>query len=286
MIETLQLAQATVNGWLEPDPYTEAMNPRNEGPQGHETASRRVASALRAAIESGEYRPGDRLPSERVLASDHEVARNTAREAVRQLAESGLVTAHHGKGVFVRSKPRLMRFGQWRYSRKLREATGLSPFHAEVAAQDRVPNAFLAEISRVIPPPEVAERLGVTADEASVVRRENWYFADDEPMQIGVTYVPWTIAKGTELGAGDRLGKGDLYARFSDLGYEITYTREEVMARMPTPDEANGLRLPDGVPVLVVLHTGLDQDRQPFEVTRFTMRADYSGLDYTMAVDS
>ncbi|WP_068326818.1 GntR family transcriptional regulator [Janibacter terrae] len=261
------------------------MDEKKVSPQGAGTASRQVAAALRAAIESGEFQPGDRLPSERVLASDHGVARNTAREAIRQLAEAGLVTAHHGKGVFVRSKPRLMRFGQWRYSRKLREETGLSPFHAELAAQDRVPNAFLKEIGRVVPPSEVAERLGVSAGEPSVVRRENWYFADDEPMQVGVTYVPWSIAEGTELAQGDNLGKGDLYARFAELGHEITYTREEVMARMPTLDEANGLRLPEGVPVLVVLHTGLDQDRRPFEVTQFTMRADYSGLDYTMKVD-
>jgi GntR family transcriptional regulator len=34
-----------------------------------------------------------------------------------------------------------------------------------------------------------------------------------------------------------------------------------------------------------VLHTGPDQDRQPFEVTEFIMRADYTGLDYTMLVD-
>jgi len=43
--------------------------------------------------------------------------------------------------------------------------------------------------------------------------------------------------------------------------------------------------MPEGVPVLVVLHTGLDQEKRPFEVTEFIMRADYTGLDYTMAVD-
>lgn len=251
----------------------------------HEPASRRVAAVLRAGIESGDYGPGDRLPSERVLAVEHGVARNTAREAIRQLADSGLVTAHHGKGVFVRDKPRLMRFGQWRYSKKLRDETGVSPFHAEVTAQGMVPNAFLEHLDRVKPPLEVAERLGVSPDNASVIRRENWYFADDEPMQIGVTYIPWEIVKGTELAEGDNLGKGDLYARFSDLGHEITFTREEVTARMPKPDEVIGLSLPDGVPVLVVRHTGLDQHRKAFEVTEFIMRADHSGLDYTMKVD-
>jgi len=220
-----------------------------------------------------------------VLAATHDVARNTAREAVRLLAEAGLVTAQHGRGVFVRQKQRLMRFGQRRYSKKVRDETGISPFQAEVIQQNRVPNAVLTSIGKVVPPDYVAERLNIDPNSENVVRRENWYFADAEPMQIGTTYIPLEIAKGSELATGDNLGKGDLYARFEDKGHLITYTREEVTARMPTPDEARGLMLPDGVPVLVVVHTGLDQDRQPFEVTEFIMRSDYTGLDYTMAVD-
>ncbi|MGO1055377.1 GntR family transcriptional regulator [Crossiella sp. CA198] len=255
-------------------------------PQGEGTPSRQLAAALRAAIESGSFGPGDKLPSERELAATYDVARNTAREAMRQLAESGLVVAQHGRGVFVRIKPRLMRFGQSRYSKRLRDETGVSPFHAEVLMQNRTPNANLTSIERIIPPNFVAERLKVDPNVKSVVRRENWYFADAEPMQIGVTFIPWEIAEGSELATGDQLGKGDLYARFEDKGYLITYTREEVTARMPTPDEVRGLMLPDGVPVLVVLHTGLDQGRRPFELTEFVMRADYTGLDYTMAVDA
>ena len=54
---------------------------------------------------------------------------------------------------------------------------------------------------------------------------------------------------------------------------------------MQPPDETEGLQIPDGVPVLDVLHTGIDQNGTPFEVTRFVMRADYTGLDYKMAVD-
>ncbi|MGA2926058.1 MAG: GntR family transcriptional regulator [Solirubrobacteraceae bacterium] len=261
------------------------MEPSSRTPQGAGTASRQVAAALRAAMDSGALAEGDKLPSERQLAATHGVARNTAREAIRQLAEAGLVTAEHGRGVFVRRKPRLMRFGQLRYSKKLREETGLSPFHAEVQAQGRVPNAVLTSIGRVVPPKQIAERLGVSPTTKSVVRRENWYFSDAEPVQIGFTFIPWEIARGSVLARDDELGPGDLYARFEDQGHLITHTREEVTARMPTPEEVAGLRMPDGVPVLVLLHTGLDQHRQPFEVTEFTMRADYIGLDYTMPVD-
>jgi GntR family transcriptional regulator len=253
--------------------------------QGAGTASRQLAAHLRALIASGDLAPGDRLPSERALAVEHGLARNTAREAIRQLAESGLVTAEHGRGVFVRGKPRLMRFGQRRYSKKLRDETGVSPFHAEVMVQGREPSAKCTSIERVTPPLEVVERLDVDPESASVVRRENWYYADDEPMQIGVTFVPWEIAEGSVLGHTDALGSGDLYARFEDVGHLITHTREEVVARMPTPEEKDGLQIPDGVPVLDVLHTGIDQDGRPFEVTQFVMRADFTGLDYTIPVD-
>lgn len=252
---------------------------------GKVSASRRLAERLRARIAAGDLDAEDRLPSERELASENGIARGTAREAIRQLVESGLVTVEHGRGVFVRGKPRLMRFGQSRYSKLLRQQTGLSPFHAEVEAQGRTPRATCTSIERTTPPPDIATKLGVDPDEASVVRREIWYYADDEPMQVGITYIPWTIAEDSPLGTTDQLGHGDLYARFEDSGHLILRTREEVTARMPTPEETSGLQIPSGVPLLEVIHTGVDQDGRPFEVTQFLMRADFTGLDYTMPVD-
>lgn len=247
--------------------------------------SRRMARELREAIDSGELSAGDKLPSERVLAARHNVARNTAREAVRLLAEEGLVTVQHGKGAFVRGKHRLLRFGSERYARTLRQETGLSPYRAEVSRQGRVASVNCTSITRIIAPAEIAERLLIDPATEDVVRRENWYYADDEPMQVGVTYIPWTIAEGTVLADSANMGKGSLYARFEERGHAITTIREEVTARMPNPAEVDGLKIPDGVPVLVVRHTGLDQDGCPFEVTEFVMRADYNGLDYRMPVE-
>lgn len=250
-----------------------------------EPASRRVARELRRQITDGLIPPGERLPSERTLASQHGIARNTAREAIRLLADEGLVDAEHGRGVFVRTKPPLLRLGSNRYSRQLRNETGLSPYRAELEKQGRTASVDCTSIERVAPPPHVAERLGVSMTSLSVVRRENWYYADDEPMQVGVTYIPWPIAKGSVLGTSAKMGKGSLYARFEELGHAITRIREEVSARMPTPDETRGLSIPDGVPVLDIVHTGIDQAGVPFEVTQFIMRADYNALDYTMPVE-
>lgn len=261
------------------------MNEPERSAHGSRAPSRVLAATLREEIASGQLSPGDKLPSERTLAATYNVARNTAREAIRLLAEEALVTAQHGRGVFVRERPRLMRFGQLRYSPSLRERTGLSPFRAEVEAQGRVPSVNCSDISRVAPPEDVAERLGLDPETDTVARRENWYYADDEPMQLGITFIPWTIAEGTALSHSADLGPGSLYARFADQGHEITRVREEVSARMPTHEEATGLQIPDGVPVIDLVHTGIDQHGDPFEVTRFIMRADFTALDYSMPVE-
>lgn len=246
--------------------------------------SRRIADELRAAITCGDYTDGDRLPSERELASRYATARNTAREALTILQAEGLAVAKHGRGVFVRRRRALMRMGRDRYSRHARNETGLSPFRIEVQRQGRTPHTECRSVTTVGPPAEVAERLRLNEGQ-QVVRRENWYFADDEPVQVGVTFIPTGIVEGSPLATDKKLGRGSIYQRFEDLGYPIVHIREEVSARMPTPEEVKGLVMPPGVPVIEVLHTSTDNQGRPFEVTQFVMRADLNGLDYEMPVE-
>ncbi|GIJ26270.1 GntR family transcriptional regulator [Micromonospora qiuiae] len=246
--------------------------------------SRRIAEELRAAIMRGDLVDGDQLPSERELASRYATARNTAREALGILQAEGLAVAQHGRGVFVRQRRPLMRMGRNRYSRRDRNETGLSPFRIEVERQGRTPHTECRSVTRVQPPAEVAERLKLNEGQ-EVVRRENWYFADDEPVQVGVTYIPATLVEGSPLATEKKLGRGSIYQRFEDLGYPVVRIREEVSARMPTPEEVKGLTMPPGVPVIEVLHTSIDEQGRSFEVTRFVMRADLNGLDYEMPVE-
>lgn len=260
---------------------------QSEGAEGDQQLAprHRMANELRADIRDGVYQPGQPLPSQRELAARYDVERNTAAAAVKILEDEGLIESRNRARPRVREPRRLLRLGAERYSNRLRSETGLSPFRAEVAKQGKTAHVNCTSIERVTPPADVAERLGVAADEDSVVRRENWYFADDEPVQVGVTYIPWEIAEGSPLGNSKNLGKGSLYARFEDKGHRIAAIREEVSARMPTPDERDGLQIPVGVPVIEVQHTGIDQDERPFEVTCFTMRADVNGLDYRIRIE-
>lgn len=69
-------------------------------------ARRSVADAvheqLRGAILRGELQPGDRLPGERPLTEQFGVNRHAVREAVKRLAEVGLVEVAHGGATRVR----------------------------------------------------------------------------------------------------------------------------------------------------------------------------------------
>jgi DNA-binding GntR family transcriptional regulator len=58
------------------------------------TLRERALAALRSAITSGRYRPGDHL-GEVELATHLGVSRGTVREALRHLQQEGLVTAGH-----------------------------------------------------------------------------------------------------------------------------------------------------------------------------------------------
>ena len=61
-----------------------------------------VVKQLRDSIDSGALKPGERLPSERDLASALEVSRNVLREALRVLEANGLVVTRPGIGRVVR----------------------------------------------------------------------------------------------------------------------------------------------------------------------------------------
>jgi len=57
-----------------------------------------VLQRIAAAISQGNFVPGDRLPSERNLAAQLAVSRQTARNAVKALVEAGVVTVISGRG--------------------------------------------------------------------------------------------------------------------------------------------------------------------------------------------
>lgn len=58
------------------------------------------------AVEERELMIGERLPTERELASDLEVSRKTVSHAYNMLEEEGVLVSYQGKGTFVSQEAR------------------------------------------------------------------------------------------------------------------------------------------------------------------------------------
>ncbi|MBP1846426.1 DNA-binding FadR family transcriptional regulator [Rhizobium petrolearium] len=67
---------------------------------------RQVAEQIRVLIETGELKPGSRLPAERELAERFAVSRPTVREALIVLEVEGHIQIRMGSGVYISSRPR------------------------------------------------------------------------------------------------------------------------------------------------------------------------------------
>ena len=78
---------------------------RKRSERGTEGSTDQVVAYVRAAIERGALRPGDRLPAERDLAVQIGVSRPTIRAGLRALAAIGVVRARHGSGTYIPDGP-------------------------------------------------------------------------------------------------------------------------------------------------------------------------------------
>src|SRR5215510_8147267 len=119
-----------------------------------------IADHLRAAIAQGRLNAGDQLPSEAQMMAHYSVARMTARNALRLLQDEGLITAEHGRGVYVRSRPPVRRLASDRFAQRHRKE-GKAAFLAEASQAAATPAVDMIKVSEAKPPAEVAERLQV-----------------------------------------------------------------------------------------------------------------------------
>jgi DNA-binding transcriptional MocR family regulator len=69
---------------------------------GERSLTEQIVTSIQAAIESGELKPGEKLPPTRELAETAGINHLTAVRAYRRLRELGLVSSQVGRGTFVR----------------------------------------------------------------------------------------------------------------------------------------------------------------------------------------
>jgi GntR family transcriptional regulator len=240
---------------------------------------KQIADHLRTAIARGRLREGDQLPSEVQLMSHYSVARMTIRNAMRLLQDEGLVTAEHGKGVYVRSRPPVRRLASDRFAQRYRKE-GKAAFVAEAEQVGATPQVDMIQVSESQPSAEVADRLGI-ADDDSVVVRSRRYLLDGKPVEMAVSYIPADLARGTPI-CDPNPGPGGIYARLEEQGHLLGRFTEDVTARMPTPQEARLLNLSPGVPVFRLVRTAYDMDNRAVEVCDTVMAADAYQLSYEL----
>ncbi|GAB4393969.1 MAG: FadR/GntR family transcriptional regulator [Kiloniellaceae bacterium] len=77
------------------------MSEQIEARRPRQSLTHKVIEALRREIESGDLKPGDKLPTEQALIKQYGVSRTVIREAIAGLRADGLLEPRQGVGVFV-----------------------------------------------------------------------------------------------------------------------------------------------------------------------------------------
>jgi GntR family transcriptional regulator len=248
-------------------------------PSSDRAVYKQIADHLRAAIARERLREGDQLPSETQLMAHYGVARMTARNALRILQDEGLITAEHGRGVYVRARPPVRRLASDRFAQRHRKE-GKAAFLAEADQAEAAPAVDMIKVTTAVPPAEVASRLQLGAKAKTVIRSRR-YLLDGRPVETAVSYIPADLAEDTPI-KDTNPGPGGIYARLEETGHVLDHFTEEVSARMPSPDEARVLALPPGVPVFRLVRTAFDRDGRAVEVCDTVMASDAYLLAYDL----
>ncbi|MFI0898048.1 UTRA domain-containing protein [Streptomyces sp. NPDC020983] len=72
-----------------------------------------------------------------------------------------------------------------------------------------------------------------------------------------------------------------LYAALSDLGHELRFT-QYLRPRMPLPDQAQALRLPEGVPLLTILRVTYTLADKPLALEELRLPGNDLELSYPL----
>lgn len=233
--------------------------------------SQQVADDLRAEIETGRISPGGRLPSTADLARRYGVTRETIRQAIARLKSTGVVSSRQGSGVFARQRPAMKRLGMNRYARSLWRDAGIVAFAADREASDRAwsPGDQTQTVGEVAADPQVAEAFGVEPG-TPMYERARLVEEQGVPTHTLVSYYRPSDVEGTRLmdPAPGPAGRGGGFAVLAEQGLGPHEIKEDLTARMPTPEEIQRLRLPPGEPVVELHRTTYTADGHVIEFAR------------------
>lgn len=209
-----------------------------------------IADALRDDLAAGHYGPGDKLPTEAVLAARFGVNRHTVRHALATLAEAGLVRSRRGAGVFVTQTPTDYPIG-----RRVR-------FHQNLLAAGRMPAKSVLLLETRGANPAEADALGLPGA-AQVHSYEGLSLADGQPMAVFRSVFPAARFADLPMLLAE---SGSVTQSLAHCGV-ADYTRisSRLTAKRATATHALHLRLAEGDPILRVVSVSVDPDGAPVE---------------------
>ncbi|MRH43293.1 UTRA domain-containing protein [Aquibacillus halophilus] len=210
-------------------------------------------------IESGEWKPGDKIPSELFMQKQYNISRNTVQAALDDLVKDGMLERKKGLGTFV-TKPKIEQSLTTFYSfSKVMKSKGLK-------SEDIVLNISKTKASKL-----VAKQLGVkTSEEVFALQRVRK--ANNEPIILETSYLPKSIVPDlmnydlNEVSLYDYLEK--------NFGIIVMKAKESFEPVLTSKDESKYLEVEAGSPSLMLDRVAYDQFGRTVEFCRSIVRGD------------
>lgn len=213
---------------------------------------RQIKGLILRALQSGEWKPGELIPSEQELAERYKVSQGTVRKAIDELAAGHLLVRRQGKGTFVAThhEERV----QYRFLRLKPDEPTEAPMTREVL-----------DCRRVRAGAEVARLLGLKTGEA-VVQIRRLLRAQGRPVVLDDIVLPGGPFKGLTL-ERLRAHSGPMYALFeTEFGTHMIRAEEKIRAVNADAATARTLEVPTGTALLSVERVSFTYGDKPVEV--------------------
>lgn len=245
-----------------------------------EPITQKISTDLRRQIHEGILGPGALLPSEPEVAREYGVSRQTARTALQALEREGLVIVRPRRGRVVRSSSQRLRWHLSEFERPDHTVLATSDaWETDIERQGHDPTRQDLEVAWITPPEAVATRLKLDPRTDICVVRRHVRYIDGKPAITSDDYFDEKIVAGTELAEPQDTTRENILA---EAGYEQVYDIDEIITRMPTPDEVARLEIPAGTPVAELIRTGYTADNKPVRVMISIIPGDTLILQYTI----
>jgi GntR family transcriptional regulator len=213
---------------------------------------------IKKMIETKELQPGDALPSEREFSEKYQISRMTARQAINNLVQNGLLYRIQGKGTFV-------------MERKIEKTLqGMTSFSEDMHSRGLAPRSTLLKFLIVPADPTVAAELLINeADPVFKINRIR--LADNLPMAIEENYISVQLLPGLT----EEVVNQSLYQYIHDtIPLQIQTAVQTIEASIADKREAEYLQIPEGSPILVISRIAKLEDGTPIERVKAVFRAD------------